>query len=694
MRLLVSWLRDFVAVNRPASDIAERLALRGFEVASVEPFDDGDGVIDFEVTANRPDCLGVVGLAREVAATYDLLFRAPASSKARPTGPSSGDVLTPVRVAIDDPDLCPRYAAAAAAVTPTSSPDWMVRRLTATGIRPISPFVDITNYVLMETGHPMHAFDLAALGGAEVRARRARTQERLVTLDGVSRTLDSDMLVIADQDQPQAVAGVMGGGASEVTPSTTTIVFESAYFKPASVRRTAKRLGLKTEASARFERGTDINAPLTALRRALDLMEQIGAGRLIGGLVDVYPAPREAGRIGLRRARLASLLGLHVPDADVARILGHLGLTATATSDGWSVVVPTFRVDVLREVDLVEEIGRHFGFDRLEPSFPVVTQPAPAPDARTTRDQRVRRVMTAAGLSEAVTFGFIEAKAARAFVDPANLETLLAVANPLSATFDTMRPSLLPGLVDAVAHNRRHGRRDVALFEVGTRFSTTDHETRGVGLAWTGANGAAHWSTPPREVDFFDVRGVVDAVCTSLGCAAQVDPAVLPFLANGQSGAVTIDGQAIGCLGLLLPQIADDRGAPRADKIWVAELNLDAIDRAGAAARAGGGHDDRIRPLPRYPLVVRDLSVLVAYALPAAIIRGTILAAGASGSAPLSGATFFDRYEGKGLPSGTVSLSVRLTFQSPDRTLTDGDVQRSVDVILAALVREHQAVQR
>ena len=693
MRLLVSWVRDFVDATASAEDIAEKLGLRGFEVAAVEPAADGDGVIDFEVTANRPDCLSVLGLAREIATVYDLPLHPPSTapgSKAAlaslPCGVS--DRLT---VTLEDAELCPRYAAAVAEVTPTTSPAWMTSRLHDSGIRPISPLVDITNYVLMELGHPMHAFDLAKLAGNELRIRRAKPGETITTLDGITRTLDPDMLVIADQMKAQAIAGVMGGAASEVSGTTKTIAFESAFFKPASVRRTSKRLGLKTEASARFERGADISAPVTALQRAIALMQEIGAGRVVGSIVDRYPQPRTPVRLHLRRARLALVLGLDVPERDVERTLASLGLGVARTSDGWDVIAPTFRVDLLREVDLIEEVGRHYGFEKLEPTFPAMTTAAAPPDPRIKGDQLVRRVLTAAGLTEAVTFGFIESKVARPFVSEASADQLVGVANPLSAKFDVLRPSLLPGLVDAVAHNRRHGRRDVGLFEIGARFTQSDGETRGVGIAWTGSP-AEHWSNASRDVDFFDVKGLVERVCEVLGATCETKSAASRFLVPGQAAIALAGRTEIGIIGLLAPALGETRGAPRQDKIFVAELNLDRLWSASADASHGGS--ERVQTLPRYPFVVRDLSIVVADSLPAEIIRGTIQRAGAAGAAPLVATSFFDRYKGKGLPDGTVSLSVRLMFQAADRTLTDAEVQQSVDRILAALIGEHRAVQR
>jgi phenylalanyl-tRNA synthetase beta chain len=394
----------------------------------------------------------------------------------------------------------------------------------------------------------------------------------------------------------------------------------------------------------------------------------------------------------LRKTRLAGLLGLDVPDAEVTRILRALGLEVAAAPDGWEVLAPTFRVDLTREVDLIEEVGRHYGFDKLEPAFPPVTSPPLPPDIRVSRDRSVRGSLTAAGLSEAVTFGFIEAKAARPFASEAH-GGLISIANPLSGKFDTLRPSLTAGLVDSIAYNRRHGRRDVALFEIGARFTPSEGETRAVGIAWTGTRSPEHWSGGAREVDFFDLKGALDELCRVLEIRVRFEPTTLPFLVPGQSAAILAGETTVGFAGLLAPAVADERGAPRQDNIFVAELNL---DRAWELRIARA---EQVRPLPRHPFVVRDLSIVVADTLPAEIIRGTIQAAGSTGRAPLVGIAFFDRYKGqgqggKGLADDMVSLSVHLTFQAPDRTLTDSDVQASFDQILEALVREHGARQR
>jgi phenylalanyl-tRNA synthetase beta chain len=691
MKLLLSWARDFVDIAIPANDVADTMALRGFEVASVEHIGDDDAVIDFEVTANRPDCLSVIGLAREIAAAYNLPFDEHGRPPTAPARFASLDIgqSADISVTIEDAELCGRYTSAVADVIPTTTPIWMTSRLQASGVRPISPFVDITNYVLLELGHPMHAFDLDTLAGREIRVRHARAGEAITTLDNVERKLDTQMLVIADAARAQAVAGVMGGSASEVTSATMRIAFESAYFKPASVRRTSKRLGLKTEASSRFERGADVNGAFTALRRAVALMDSIGAGTVRGAAIDVYPQPRSPLMLHLRRARLALVLGLTVPDADVVRILRALQFDVTSSGDGWDVTTPTFRVDLLREVDLIEEVGRHYGFDRLEAAFPTMTAAAAPPDPRVSRDQLLRRVLTGAGLSEAVTFGFIESKAAEGFAPDDVADDVVAVANPLSAKFDVLRPSLLPGLLDAVAHNRRHGRRDVALFEIGARFRKSQGETRGVAFAWTGSAGGEHWSTPTRDIDFFDAKGVVERLCETLEIAITFEATATPsYFVAGQAARVLAGSRVVGLVGVVTPALVDRAGAPRQDVVVAAELNLDHLAALQHVRLTS------VVPLPRHPFVVRDLSVVVAATLPATVIRDTIQASAVGQAAPLVAMTFFDRYQGKGVPDGSISISVRLTFQAPERTLTDQEVQTSFDTILAALVREHAAVQR
>ena len=688
MKVPVSWLRDFVDVSVSPEELGETLTMRGFELSSIERANlapsgsdpgtqpDADAVLDFEVTANRPDALSIVGFAREVATAYALPVK-PRAPKALARESTAG-----VSVTLEAADLCPRYAAAVADVTIAPSPAWLVARLQAAGVRPINNVVDVTNYVLLEIGQPMHAFDLEKLAGRQIRIRRAVKGERIRTLDGVDRPLDPDMLVIADADKAQAVAGVMGGGLSEVSATTRTIVLESAFFEPRSVRRTSKKLGLKTEASARFERGADVNAAVKGIERAIELLQEIGAGTARGGAIDAYPVPVVPRKIELRRARIGRMLGLDIPDADIERILEGLGFEIRRTNSGWDVAAPTFRVDVVREVDLIEEVARHYGYDRLPPTFPALSAPTGPSDARIDRDRLIRRVLLAAGCSEALTFSFIDAAAAAPFADD---RAIVPISNPLSAQFSVLRPSLLPGLLTSVAHNRHRERVDVRLFELGACV-TRAGESRRVAVALTGAGGGGHWSTAHRPVDFFDVKGLVEAVAGALQVEATFDGAVPPpHLVRGRAATVSVGGRAAGCVGMLAPAIVSAAGLSTADDVYVAELDLDALTDARVAVPL------TVKPLPRYPSIARDISIVVDESLPAETVRGTIRSA-APGT--LVSVRVFDRYQGKGVPEGRVSLSLRLTFRSLERTLTDAEVETAMKKILDALKEAHNAVQR
>jgi phenylalanyl-tRNA synthetase beta chain len=465
------------------------------------------------------------------------------------------------------------------------------------------------------------------------------------------------------------------------------MALESAYFHPASVRRTSKRLGLKTEASTRFERGGDVNAAAAGIARAAALLAKMDAGRPLGALIDRYPAPRPPLEIRLRASRIERVLGAHVPDADVPGLLTPLGFIVAPDTPGgevaWRVTVPSFRVDVTREVDLIEEVGRHYGFDRLPVRFPVLASPQAPPDERIGREGLMRQVLTAAGFSESVTFSFIERQAALPFCAP-GVEPA-AIANPLSEKFAVLRPSLLPGLVDACAHNRRRGRKDVKLFEVGRRFPAAGEE-RAAGLAWCGAADGQHWSSAGRPVDFFDVKGAAEIVTTAFGLRDVTwNPAERAWLVAGRAAEVRGGGRVLGVAGLLQPAIAEARGFPASEPIYVAEIDADAL--GSAAAR----DSMRAESLPRFPSIVRDVSILVDDALPAAAVRGTIRSA-----APptLASVVEFDRYQGKGVPEGRVSLSLRLTFRAPDRTLTDEEAQQAMDQIVSALRTAHGAEQR
>jgi phenylalanyl-tRNA synthetase beta chain len=637
--------------------------------------------------------MAIVGMAREIATAFDLpLVAGPASAGDRSISAGGPGTIT---ITLENPDLCPYYAGGVVDVTVGPSPDWMQARLKAGGVRPISNIVDVTNYVLLELGQPMHAFDAAKLANNEIRVRTARQGERLKTLDGQERTLADDMLVIADGVQPVGIAGVMGGADSEVTGSTRAIVLESAYFNPLSVRRTSRKLGLKTEASTRFERGTDRMLPGTALRRACALLEQIGAGKPRAAVMAGSATEVALRVITLRHERVSALLGVTVPDGEISRILVSLGFDLAAAQDGWSVTVPARRVDVAREVDLIEEIARHHGFDRIPGRFPALRNPPAEMDPRITRARQLRAIMTGAGFSEANSFGFVARSLAAPFAGDGEL---VAIANPLSENFGVLRPSCLPGLVAAVAHNRHREQRDVRLFEIGSRFTRTGGERRAIAAVWSGAIGGDHWGGGTRLVDFFDIKGVAERITSAIGLDVRTEPVgrvppepdataggpAVNWLVPGRAAALVDAGTPVGYVGLLSSSVVEQHGLA-ADAVFALELDLDAAETVVA------GRTMHVEALPRFPSVARDISILVDEALRAAEVRQTIREAS---PATLVDVREFDRYQGKGIPDGKVSLSLRLTFRSPDRTLTDAEVQKAMDDVLSALRAKHDAVQR
>jgi phenylalanyl-tRNA synthetase beta chain len=665
----LTWLKEFVELPADASieKVGRAIADAGFEIASIE-----DGVIDFEITANRPDCLSIRGLAREAATAMQVQgSKGPGVQGSK--GPEVQESKGPeVRVSIESP-LCGRFALAMADVTIGPSPAWLADRLTACGIRPINNIVDVTNYVMLETGQPLHAYDAAKVRGSRLVARMAHAGEQLTTLDGQDRKLSASMLVIADDGGAVGVAGVMGGASSEVSLSTTRIALEAAWFQPATVRATSKTLGLKTEAAIRFERGADIEGPPAAIDRALALLEDIGAGRRASATSDEYPSPVPARTLTLRADRLARLLGDDVPADDVTRILSSLGFELGALPNGWQVRVPSWRVDVSREADLIEEVGRHWGVNRVPAAFPALRRSPQPSDPGIERTRRLGRLLCGAGLQEAVTFTFMEAAAAEPFAPPAGLVT---IANPLSEKFAVLRPSLLPGLLDSLTYNRRRGQESVRLFEAGATC-TPAGESRHVAWVMCGAR-SDHWSDAAAQVDVFDALGIAELLGAAWNLPLTTEPTTdAAGFMPGRMAALMTD-RRIGVAGQLLPALTEARGLPPGVVVVAGEMELSALTGMGAAP-------ERVAPLPKFPAVVRDISLLVDATLSAATIRATIRQPHGASTMQLSAIREFDRYQGKGIPDGQVSLAYRLTFRDPGRTLTDREVDEAMATIIAAL---------
>jgi len=635
-----------------------------------------DVVLEVEVMPNRPDCLSVAGLAREVAALTEGRFRLPEIRVPEEEPPAAA--LTSVR--IDAPERCGRFTARVLLdVRVGPSPAWLAQRLRAVGLRPINNVVDVTNYVMWELGHPLHAFDYDRLAEHRIVVRPARPGEVLTTLDGQTRTLDPSMLVIADASQAVGVAGVMGGAASEVSPATRRVLLESAYFEPASIRRTARALGLATEASYRFERGADIEGLRMASDRAAQLMAELAGARVARGIVDVYPRPRPPVRLRLRIERVRRVLGAAPPVDRVGTILRALGFPTEARDGGFDVVVPSFRRDVAIEDDLVEEVARVWGYGEIPATLPAGTLSLTRRPRPVVVQDTVRRALAAAGYQEAVTLSLIDpAHLAHLGLEPGD-PRVVAVRNPLAADRSVLRPTLLFGLLEAVQTNVRRQTADVRLFEIGRVFEGKGagqpprEETR-VGVVLTGLRTARAWFAPKARADVFDAKGAVETVVEALGRGeVEVEALAAPYLEEGRGATVIVRGAPVGVFGEIHPalQRAFDLPAP----VFFAELSLDRLE-------AVPGRPLVHRPLPRFPAVLRDLAVVVPADLPAAEVSRVIQGIP---NPCLRRVLLFDVYRGEQVGPDRKSLAYSLLYQADDRTLTDAEVNAMHAEVVARL---------
>lgn len=660
MKVPLSWLREFVDVAVENGRLAEDLTVAGLAVDGVETHG-GDTVFDLDITTNRVDCMNLYGVAREVAVLYGLPLK-PLATGVTETGPPAKEALD---VAIEAADLCPRFCARVLDVKMGPSPQWLQDRLEAVGVRPISNVVDLTNYVMMEMGQPTHAFDLAKIPAGKLVVRWGREGETLATLDGVERTLTARTGVVASPQGSLALAGIMGGASSEVGDATRTVALEAAYWDPLSIRRAAKALAIRTEASHRFERGADPEAPALAIARLVHLLERTGAGTARPGLLDRQAAavPRRSARV--RDARISRVLGAAVPAESTRRILTGLGFDVKPAEGGHEVAVPSWRGDVAREADLIEEVARHHGLGRLPSTLP---QGGGAHGLTTAqvRLRGLRDVFVGAGFGEAVHYAF----------GPALAEDAVTLVNPLAEDHVALRRSLVPGLLKALDTNLRHLRRDVRLFEIGRVFAPAlplpEEETR-VAFVMSGAV-EAHWSAKRRPADFYDAKGIVEALARRLGVTFDLSAEGVPDVVHpGKSASVRWEGRTIGYVGSLHP----DRAAAweLKEEACVGELALDALLERPAVP-------PRFAPLPRFPPVARDVSAVCGEDVSSA----TLLAWVREAAGPqLREAAVVDRYDKPPIPKGKVSLTVSLRYQDPARTLTSEEVQASVDAVTAAL---------
>jgi phenylalanyl-tRNA synthetase beta chain len=686
MRLPLEWLHEFCAPALDAGPLAERLSMTGTNVERLLRHEGAD-VIELEITPNRPDCLGVYGVAREVhAATGAELAEPPWTADPGSLEPEVPDV----QIIVEAPDLCPRFTARVYEdVRSGPSPPWLRARLTAAGQRPISNVVDVTNYVMLLTGQPLHAFDLDLVAGGRLVVRRAGEGERLRTLDGVERELDSDAVVICDDQGPSSLAGIMGGERSEVGDGTTRVLMESATWAGDNIQRSSVRLGLRSEASSRFEKWLSPESAMEAQAMAARLLTEVVGARLAPGTIDVGGPGPEPGRVRLRTERVASLLGAEVSAERCAEILEALGFGVAAAEGGLEATVPHWRRrDVGREVDLIEEVARIDGVDRLPATLP----PRRGAAGRLTHAQRLRRraedVLVGRGLYESVGWSFAPADLAdRLRLGPADpRRAMVALENPLSAEQSLMRSTLLGSLLDVVARNAAHGTADLALFEAGVVHRAVDGAAGGgdtgavehhaLGALCTGTLAPASWREGAgAEWDFFAVKALVEALLDALGVSFETVPAQEPFLHPGRSAAVVIADAVAGWLGEIHPLVA--RGWELGPTL--AGLEVDLIQVTAAAPPVSAYRD-----VTSYPAVRQDLAVVVGEETPAA----RVLEALAAGAGPLlARARVFDVYRGEQVGPGRVSLAVRCEFRAPDRTLSEAEVAELREQITATLAQ-------
>ncbi len=684
MKVSLRWLEQFVDLGTlgiPPETLAQSLTMVGLAVDRWETVED-DVVFELDITSNRPDCLNHLGVARELAAQFRLPLRRPDFS-APPADPTSqGRPVCPVT--IEDPDRCPRYAGRViSGVRVEESPEWLRRRLELVGQRPINNVVDITNYVLFEVGHPLHAFDLERLHGPAIVVRTARSGERLKTLDGVDRTLEPDMLMICDAREPVAVAGVMGGESSEISLTTSSLFLESAWFEPRSVRSTAKRLGLSTEASYRFERGADPDLPVAALNLATRMIVEICGGRCVGPVIDVHPRPHQPLRLCLTKGRIRQVLGIAPEIGEVEEVLRALDFrTERLDTERLTVQVPGFRSDIELEDDLVEEFARHHGYDRIPSRYPAPGTAGVYPPHH-AQDRLLEDTLVGLGFYQAMNFSFSTPERERIF--RGEEPSMVAIQNPLSDADTHLRTTLVPGLVESLRRNLNVGVRDVRLFEIGNVYRPEGagvREEARLGLLATGGFHEPYWGGSKEAIGFFHLKGMLELLFRRLGVAVEFrSQEGVRFLHPGVGCCLLLDGEPLGVMGELHPSVCER--FKFTSKICVAELNLETLYCRPLP-------EPRYTSLNRFPAVERDVSFLLDRRVPFSRIQELVQSLGI---AELRTLRLIDLYHGPGLPQDKVSLTVRLIFEDRSRTLQQAEVGERCDRVVAALT-EHFGIER
>ena len=648
-----------------------------------------DVMFELEITPNRPDCLSLIGVAREIRAETGNSLKLPSVDLQE----NETDIRSLTSVTIDAPDLCPRYAARVIqGVKVGESPAWLRQRLESVGVGVINNIVDITNFVLMEYGQPLHAFDYHKLTENRIVVRRATDGEQLTTLDEVDRELTEDMLVIADAEKPVALAGIMGGYDSEITEMTCDVLLESAYFNPSSIRATAKALGMSTEASYRFERGADPGVVLAALDRAAELIAELAGGTICKGAVDVYPGEQPLTQVKLRPDRVNFVLGTALKVAEMEQILTRLGFDVQASEDAYQITVPTFRSDITREIDLIEEIARVYGYDNIPTTLPKGDIPVPAPNPKVEVRRRIKRFLLAAGLMEAVNYSFCDQNCFEKIHLPSEspLRGTLRLQNPLSPEMSVLRTTLVPGLLENTQHNRNHQINAIALFEIGSVFVRDGNQSapliRGdggfkeperVAGVLAGQIGDGVYGNLYRDPDFFDIKGLVEGMLEVCGITEYtLQKTDVPTYHPGRNAEVLLADTRVGTFGEAHPEVLENYDLPY--KAYLFEFDLEALVNAAVFSR-------RFEPISIYPKVERDLAIVVdrdvLSDMPIELIYTT-------GGEWVESVRLFDVYEGEQVPEGKKSLAYTIVYHSAAETLTDKAVNALHERVVEHLHQE------
>jgi len=642
-----------------------------------------DVVFEMGLTPNRADGLSVIGIAREIAAVLGKKVKYPAFDVAE-NGPLIDSVA---RIEVRDPDLCPRYMAryiTGCMVGP--SPSWMVNRLNAVGIRSISNVVDITNYVLLEYGHPLHAFDHQLLAGGTVIVERAADGEKFVTLDDQDRSLTGQDLTIRDAEKAIALAGIMGGGNSEISSSTTDILLESAYFAPSAIRRTARRLGMHTEASHRFERGADISIVPRALDRAATLIAELAGGKLAVGSIDVYPTPVQPRVVSVRLARIERILGVKIPAEDVERIFRNLEFSVESPEPGvFSVTVPSYRVDIEREIDLIEEVARLNGYENIPVTMPKVRTFSDLPSPHLALENKLRDLLIGHGLSEVITYSFVNPSVFDKILLPENdpRRKTIKVLNPLSEDQSVMRTALLPGLLDVTARNLSFRLMNVQVFELRRIYLPVEAQDLPVEPVYaagvlTGLRDPESWSRSAELLDFYDVKGLLENIFAAIGISnvTYVAQELDPFYHPGKACSVYCGTEQIGSFGEIHPTVQENFAIEK--PLCYFELNFEKLLSFCTDVTS-------VSAPPRFPETFRDIAMLVQDDIETGVVLDCIRS---NKIKEIENVDLFDLYRGPGIPEGHKSIAVRVRYRSHERTLTDEEVNGLQERVVQNLLKK------